>query len=67
MEQVWAALDIYAHASLIESSPQSILESMSLGLPAVAVAARRRYQEDHLPRLMAQRFGAVIEKTLRQR
>lgn len=31
---VWAAIDIHAHASLYDSAPIAIHESMSLGLPA---------------------------------
>jgi glycosyltransferase involved in cell wall biosynthesis len=36
---VWAAIDIHVHASLIESSPMAIAEGMSLGKPAVVAAA----------------------------
>ena len=32
---VWAAIDIHAHASLYDSAPIAIHESMTLGLPAV--------------------------------
>lgn len=32
---VWAAIDIHAHPSLLDSSPIAIHESMALGLPAV--------------------------------
>jgi glycosyltransferase involved in cell wall biosynthesis len=32
---VWAAMDVHVHASLLESSPIAIYESMALGLPAV--------------------------------
>ena len=32
---VWAAIDIHAHASLYDSAPIAIHESMALGLPAV--------------------------------
>jgi glycosyltransferase involved in cell wall biosynthesis len=33
---VWAALDLHAHASLLDSSPIAIHESMAFGLPLVA-------------------------------
>jgi glycosyltransferase involved in cell wall biosynthesis len=36
---VWAAIDIHVHASLIESLPVAIAEGMSLGKPAVVAAA----------------------------
>jgi glycosyltransferase involved in cell wall biosynthesis len=32
---VWGAIDVHVHASLLDSSPIAIYESMSLGLPAV--------------------------------
>ncbi len=32
---VWAAIDVHVHASLLESSPIAVYESMALGLPAV--------------------------------
>jgi glycosyltransferase involved in cell wall biosynthesis len=32
---VWATIDLHVHASLLDSSPIAILESMALGLPAV--------------------------------
>ena len=32
---VWAAIDVHAHASLYDSAPIAIHESMALGLPAV--------------------------------
>jgi glycosyltransferase involved in cell wall biosynthesis len=36
---VWAAIDIHVHASLIESLPVAIAEGMSLGKPAVVTNA----------------------------
>jgi glycosyltransferase involved in cell wall biosynthesis len=36
---VWQAVDIHAHPSLLDSSPIAIHESMALGLPAVVSAA----------------------------
>ncbi|MDQ2843783.1 MAG: glycosyltransferase [Acidobacteriota bacterium] len=36
---VWNAIDIHAHASLFDSLPISIAESMSLGKPAVVTSA----------------------------
>jgi glycosyltransferase involved in cell wall biosynthesis len=35
---VWNAVDLHVHASLFDSSPLSIHESMALGLPAVVTA-----------------------------
>jgi glycosyltransferase involved in cell wall biosynthesis len=35
---VWKAIDIHVHASLIDSLPNAIIESMSLGKPAVATS-----------------------------
>src|SRR5512144_370308 len=35
---VWAAIDIHVHASLYDSAPIAIHESMALGLPAVVTA-----------------------------
>ena len=32
---VWGAIDVHVHASLLDSSPIAIHESMALGLPAV--------------------------------
>jgi glycosyltransferase involved in cell wall biosynthesis len=37
-DDIWAAIDIYAHASLMDSSPIAIHESMALGLPAVVTS-----------------------------
>lgn len=36
---VWRVIDIHAHASLYDSAPQTIVESMSLGKPAVVTSA----------------------------
>lgn len=36
---VWRAIDIHAHPSLLDSSPIAIHESMALGLPAVVSSA----------------------------
>jgi glycosyltransferase involved in cell wall biosynthesis len=36
---VWNAVDLHVHASLFDSSPLAIHESMALGLPAVVTAA----------------------------
>ncbi|MFO0760800.1 MAG: glycosyltransferase family 4 protein [Byssovorax sp.] len=36
---VWKVIDIHAHASLYDSAPQTIVESMSLGKPAVVTSA----------------------------
>lgn len=36
---IWAVIDIHAHASLFDSLPISIAEGMSLGKPAVVTAA----------------------------
>ena len=36
---VWRAVDVHAHASLLDSSPIAIHESMALGLPAVVSSA----------------------------
>lgn len=35
---VWAATDIHAHPSLCDSQPISVIEGMSLGMPAVVTA-----------------------------
>jgi glycosyltransferase involved in cell wall biosynthesis len=32
---VWKAVDIHAHPTLLDSLPQAIIEAMSLGLPSV--------------------------------
>ena len=37
--EVWQAVDIHAHPSLLDSSPIAIHESMALGLPAVVSSA----------------------------
>jgi glycosyltransferase involved in cell wall biosynthesis len=37
--EVWRAVDIHAHPSLLDSSPIAIHESMALGLPAVVSSA----------------------------
>jgi len=36
--EVWPAFDIHVHASLMDSLPNSIMEGMSLGLPAVVTS-----------------------------
>ena len=47
---VWGAIDVHVHASLLESSPIAIHESMALGLPAIVTdvgGTRELVQDSH--------------------